>query len=54
MTNLVTGSDKLQRNGLVARKKARLKVEETLKRIYQGMSKASIDVKPVDKLGLNN
>ena len=54
MTNLVTGSDKLQRNGLVAQKKAQLKVEETQKRIYQGMSKASDDVKPVDELELNN
>lgn len=38
MTNLVTGSDKLQRNGLVARKKARLEVEETRKRIFKDTS----------------
>ena len=54
MTNLVTGSDKLQRNGVVAQKKARLEVEETWKRIYQGTSKASDDVEPVDELELNN
>src|SRR5258708_27431127 len=42
VTNLVTGTGKLERNGLVAQKRARLEMEQTWKRIVQGMSKAAM------------
>ena len=42
VTNLVTGTGKLERNGLVARKRARLEMEQTWKRIVQGVSKAAM------------
>ena len=42
VTNLVTGTGKLERNGLVAQKRAWLKMEQTQKRIVQGMLKAAM------------